>query len=112
MTQLIGRISSTAITVPPAPQQYRSLQRQKILELAEKQSCNARVELPAEVRGKNQWWIKNLMLSEGRAVISPSPQLIITSDASLQGWEHPVRDKQQEVHAQQRNRKTILIYWS
>ena len=86
MTQLIGRLSSTAIVVFPAPSQYRFLQRQQILELAEKKSFSARVVLSKEVREEIQWWIENLMLSKGRAVILPPPQLIITSDASLQGW--------------------------
>ena len=57
MTQLIGRLSSTAIAVLPAPLQYRSLQRQQILELAEKKSFSARVVLSKEVREEIQWWI-------------------------------------------------------
>ena len=35
LTQLIGRIASTAIAVLPASQQYRAMQRQKILGLQE-----------------------------------------------------------------------------
>ena len=85
MTQLISRLSSEAIAVLPAPLQYRSLQRQQILELAEKKSFSAQVVLSKEGREEIQWWIENLMLSKGRAVISHPPQLIITSDASLQG---------------------------
>ena len=100
MTQLTGRLSSTAIAALPAPLQYRSLQRQQILELAEKKSYSAGVVLSKEVREEIQWWIENLMLSKGRGVISPLPQLIITSDASLQGWGQLVRDKQQEAHGQ------------
>ena len=42
MTQPIGHLSSIAIAVPLATLQYLSLQRQQILELAEKQSFNAR----------------------------------------------------------------------
>ena len=84
ITQLIGRLSSTAIAVLPAPLQYWSLQRQQILELAEKKSFSARVVLSKDVWEETQWWIENLMLSKGKAVISPPPQLIITSDASLQ----------------------------
>ena len=50
MTQLIGSLSSTAIAVLPPPLQYQSLQRQQILELAEKQRFSARVVLAEEVR--------------------------------------------------------------
>ena len=38
-----------------------------------KQSFNARVVLPEEVMEEIQWWIENLMLSKGRALISPPP---------------------------------------
>ena len=55
MTQLIGRLSSTAIAALPAPLQYRSLQRQQILELAEKKSYSAGVVLSKEVREEIQW---------------------------------------------------------
>ena len=86
LTQLIGRLSSTAIAILPAPLQYRALQRQQILELAEKQNFHARIVLSEEVRAEIQWWIENLMLSKGKAIISQPPQLVITSDASMQGW--------------------------
>ena len=49
MTQLISRLSSAAMALLPAPLQSRSLQRQKIEELAEKQSFIAREVLWDEV---------------------------------------------------------------
>ena len=63
-----------------------SLQRQQILELAEKQCFHARIVLSEEVRAEIHWWIENLMLSKGKAIISQPPQLVLTSDASMQGW--------------------------
>ena len=42
--------------------------------------------LSKKVRQDIQWWIENLMLSKRITVMSPPPQLIITSDAFLQGW--------------------------
>ena len=96
LTQLIDRLSSTAIAILPAPLQYRASQRQQILELAEKQNFHARVVLSEEVRAEIQWWIENLMLSKGKAIISQPPQLVITSNASMQGWGGQlVKDKQQ-----------------
>ena len=86
LTQLIGRLLSTAIAILPAPLQYRALQCQQILELAEKQNFHARIVLSGEVRAEIQWWIENLMLSKRKAIISQPPQLVITSDASMQGW--------------------------
>ena len=85
VNSLIGRLSSTAIAILPAPLQYRALQRQQILELAEKQNFHARIVLSEEVRAEIQWWIENLMLSKGKAISQP-PQLVITSDASVQRW--------------------------
>ena len=32
------------------------------------------------------WWGKNLTLRNGRSLISPPLQIIISSDASLQSW--------------------------
>ena len=40
--------------------------------------------LPNEVREEIQWWIENLMLSKGRAIISPPHQSVITPDAFFQ----------------------------
>ena len=33
-----------------------------------------------------QWWIDQLSIWNGRSLISPAPDLIITTDASLKGW--------------------------
>lgn len=60
MTQLTGRLLSTAIAILPAPLHCR-LQRQKILELAEEQSFKARVLL-SEVKKEIQGRVEKLML--------------------------------------------------
>ena len=50
LTQLIGRIVSTAIAVLPASQQYRAMQRQKILELQETGDHNSKITLSVEMK--------------------------------------------------------------
>ena len=86
LTQLIGRLASTAIAVLPAPLQYRAMQCQQILELSVAGNYSSEIKLSDEVKTELQWWIQNLHLNNGRSVISYPPQLLITSDASLEGW--------------------------
>ena len=42
-----------------------------------------------EARKELLWWEENLTLRNGRSLISPPLQIIISSDASLQSWEVP-----------------------
>ena len=86
LTQLIGRLASTAITVLAAPLQYQARQRQQIVELSGAGIYSLGMKLSDEVKTELQWWVQNLHLSNGRSVISYPSQLIIASDASLEGW--------------------------
>ena len=63
LTQLVGRLSSAAIAVLPAPLQYRAMQRQQILELSHQQDYDTPIILSKEVREELNWWIQNLHLS-------------------------------------------------
>jgi len=83
--KVIGHLSSSAIAVFPAPLQYRAIQKQQILELSFKKNLDSQVTLVEETRKELQWWIQNLHLSNGRALVAPPPQLIISSDVSIQG---------------------------
>ena len=86
LSKLIGRLSSTAIAVLPAPLHYRHLQHQQIQKLISHNSFEEKVELSVEARKELLWWKENLILCNGRSLISSPPQIIISSDASLQGW--------------------------
>ena len=44
------------------------------------------MEIPVEARKELLWWKEDLTLCNGRSLISPPPQIIISSDASLPGW--------------------------
>ena len=84
--KLIGRLSSSAIAALSAPLQYRALQRQQIQELFQSQNYDSSIVLTEEVRGELDWWCQNLHLSNGQSLIATIPQLVISSDASTQGW--------------------------
>ena len=86
LSKLIGRLSSTAIAVLPAPLHYRHLQHQQIQKLICHNSFEEKVEISVEARKELLWWKENLTLCNGRSLISSPPQIIISSDASLQGW--------------------------
>ncbi len=47
---------------------------------------NKLVTLTQEARIDIQWWVHNLILSNGKSIIPPCPDLSIYSDASLKGW--------------------------
>ena len=85
LTQLIGRLASTAIAVLPAPLQYQAMQRQQILELYVAGIYSSGIKLSEELKTELQWWVQNLHLNNGRSVISYHPQLILASDASIEG---------------------------
>ena len=97
LTQLVGRLSSAAIAVLPAPLQYRAMQRQQILELSHQQDYDTPIVLSKVVREELNWWIQNLHLSNGRFLVTATPDLIIETDASLQGWGHTARVTEQGV---------------
>ena len=86
VTRLVGRLSSAAIAVLPAPLQYRATQRQQILELSSQKNYESFIKLSPEVKEELVWWVRNLHLSNGRLLLVPPPQLIISTDASKQGW--------------------------
>lgn len=83
---LVGRLSSTAIAVLPAPLQYRALQRQQIQELGKGKHFESLLTLSQGVKLELSWWVENLKLNNGKALVSSPPQLLMSSDASTQGW--------------------------
>jgi len=84
--KLVGRLSSAAIAVLPAPLQCRALQWQQIQEISRSQNLEKIIVLSEEAKGELLWWVQNLSITNSRLLIAPPPQLVISSDASLQGW--------------------------
>ena len=44
------------------------------------------VTLTEEAKEKLNWWVQNFYPTQGKTLVSTSPQLVIASDASLRGW--------------------------
>ena len=86
LSKLIGRLSFTAIVILPTPLHYRHLQHKKIQKLICHNTFEEKVEILVEARKELLSWKENLTLCNGRSLISLLPQIIIGSDASLQGW--------------------------
>lgn len=86
LTKLLGLLSSSAVAVLPAPLQYRAIQSQQIKELSRHKNFDSKISLSEEAKEELDWWCQNLQLANGRSLVSPPPQLVISSDASKRGW--------------------------
>jgi len=86
LSSVIGKLTATRLAVLPAPVYTRSLQQQLIETLRSTGSFKARMTLNRASRDDLQWWINQLQHWNGRAIMTPPPDMIIHSDASLQGW--------------------------
>ena len=92
-TRLLGALTSTIQAILPARLQFRYLQHQQIETLKRSVSYMATVTLNAMVKKELAWWIKNLELSNGRAIIHPPSQILMQADASKKDWCGVSRDK-------------------
>ena len=61
------------------------MQNQQVLELSVAEDYTSEEKLSEKVRAELKWWVQNSHLNNGRLVTSYLPQLIIDSDASLEG---------------------------
>ena len=86
LSHIIGRLTSTLQAALPAPLHYRHLQMLQAKGLLVGKGYNSVVPLNKECQNDLQWWIDQLSTWNGRSIISPVPDLIITTDASLKGW--------------------------
>ena len=86
LARLTGRISSTAMAVLPASQQYRDLQQQQITGLSMRGSYEDTIVLHKEAKMELDWWVQNLDLNNRQYILSTAPQIVIQSDASKSGW--------------------------
>ena len=86
LAAVIGRMSAACLAVLPAPLHTRHLQHQLIQTQKRSPSLRSKVILSQESLKEVQWWIHHLQEWNGRDITRPPPDLIIQSDASLQGW--------------------------
>jgi hypothetical protein len=86
MAQLLGRLNAARMAVHPGPLFYRQLQMLKTRGLLRGKSYEAQIHLDLESRSELRWWRDHLNNWNGKTFLSPSPDLVICSDASMQGW--------------------------
>ena len=79
----MGRLSSMAIEILPAPLQYRGLQQQQITGLNMRESYEDTIVLHKETKMELVWWVQNLDLNHG---LSSAPQIVTQSNDSQSVW--------------------------
>lgn len=94
LAHLICLLTAAIPAVLPAPLHYRALQRARNQALRETQDYNHPCRLSPEAKQDLTWWIHSLHQHNGRSIIPPTAELIITSDASLEGWGASCRETQ------------------
>ena len=82
---LMGKLVSVETAVPFGRLNYRAFQRLLVRELKFGRSFRW-VKLPEEVRDNLRWWASRPNLTMSKSVRSPSPVMVIHTDASTAGW--------------------------
>ena len=85
LTQLVGLQSSTIQVVLPAQIQFRYLQFQQVSALKTGMPYKEKTVLNNQTLGELQRWIENPQYFNGRYLIQTKPQLVIQTDASMEG---------------------------
>ena len=87
LSQFIGKLSAAAQAVALAPLFYRHLQGNlKNALTSGNQSYENMTTLFWEAQEELTWWQQHLLVWNGRCLLKGCEQMIISSDASLQGW--------------------------
>ncbi len=86
IVRLIGKLTASIQAIFPAPLHYRQLQSLKNKALQSKGTYDTLVSLNQACREELQWWLAHLDAWNGRAILTPPPDLVIETDASKQGW--------------------------
>ena len=87
VAQLIGKLHAASQAVLPAPLFYRSLQGDLQRALSHSnQNYSTTLSLSPQAREELTWWLEKLSQWNGKTMLFRQQTMIITSDASLQGW--------------------------
>ena len=87
LARLLGKMNSTTCVIPPAPLFYRSLQMalSNTLE-THSQNYEGLVMLRPDSLEELQWWDTEMSKWNGKTLLKREVDMVIDSDASLQGW--------------------------
>ncbi|CAC5413118.1 unnamed protein product [Mytilus coruscus] len=86
LAKITGKLVSTMQAIIPANLQCRYLQLLQIKSLVEGKSYETKIQLSKGAQEELGWWINQIDQSNGRAIISATPDMVITTDASNKGW--------------------------
>ena len=86
VASLVGLLNSTAEAVLPASLYLRELQMHQIKSLISNRNYHQNIILTPVCKAEIRWWIHHLHHFNGKQIITPSPDLVIESDASNLGW--------------------------
>ena len=113
LSQFIGKLTASIQAVFPAPLHYRNLQQLKHQALSRDRSFDSRIPLSTEAIDELRWWLAHLDAWNGRALLHPSPGLIIETDASRMGWGGCLSSRPDRGACGLRwSRSSISIVWS
>ena len=90
LASLISKLQNASTAILPALLHFRMMQMANIRALArEQQNYAANLILPESALSEMRWWVRNLSTWNGKSFLNPDPELdiVITSDASLLGWD-------------------------
>ena len=82
IARLIGKLTASIQAIFPAPLHYRQLQSLKNIAVQSGGNYNTKVSLNPACQEEVQWWIAHLNAWNGRAILTPPPDLVIKTDAS------------------------------
>ena len=86
LTKLLGLLSCTIQAVFPAPLHFRHLQEVKNAAFALDRSYDSLISLPPLALEELTWWRDNLEAWNGKGLVSGTPDRVIKTDASRNGW--------------------------
>ena len=86
VAKVIGSLIACFPAVEYGPLHYRVLEKEKINALKlNKGDYDSLMIVSAEMQRELTWW-KNNLHTQFRRIVKPNPNLILTTDASLDGW--------------------------
>ena len=112
LSRLIGKLTASIQAIFPAPLHYRHLQCLKNHALLQHNDYDAVITLSPEAKEEIQWWLAHLQAWNGRAILTPSPDLIIETDASKSGWGQCARAHERGDCGPRWSENFISIAWN
>ena len=102
-----GKINLHSSSCSPSPTSLQTYPKGSNKESSIKRSYQAYIVLSEKVKEEITWWMENLRLCNGKSLLTISPNLTISSDASKIGWGQHARECQRGALGPGRKPKSI-----